>query len=60
MPGIERGEEFCLFNNVAIGTLYAIKQSARRVAVIDFDRHHGNGTEEIVNFAASAIIFFYC
>jgi len=37
---------FCLFNNVAIGALHArAKHGARRVAVVDFDVHHGNGTQ---------------
>lgn len=40
---------FCLFNNVAIGALYAIeKYGLERVAVVDFDVHHGNGTEDIL------------
>ena len=39
---------FCLFNNVAIAALYARKQhGAERVAAIDFDVHHGNGTQDI-------------
>ena len=46
--GPARGEGFCLFNNVAIGALYAIRCGAKRVAIVDFDRHHGNGTEAIV------------
>jgi acetoin utilization deacetylase AcuC-like enzyme len=37
---------FCLFNNVAIGALHArAKHGAKRVAVVDFDVHHGNGTQ---------------
>lgn len=37
---------FCLFNNVAIGALHArARWGLRRVAVIDFDVHHGNGTQ---------------
>ena len=37
---------FCFFNNVAIGAAYAIeKYGYDRVAIIDFDVHHGNGTE---------------
>jgi acetoin utilization deacetylase AcuC-like enzyme len=37
---------FCLFNNVAIAARYAIeKYGLERVALIDFDVHHGNGTE---------------
>jgi acetoin utilization deacetylase AcuC-like enzyme len=37
---------FCLFNNIAIGALHArAAHGARRVAVVDFDVHHGNGTQ---------------
>ena len=43
---------FCLFNNVAIGAAYARhvyrSSGVRRVAILDFDVHHGNGTEAIV------------
>lgn len=39
---------FCFFNNIAIAALYAIeKYNLQRVAIIDFDVHHGNGTEEV-------------
>ncbi len=39
---------FCLFNNVAIGARYAQdKYNIRRVLIIDWDVHHGNGTEEM-------------
>lgn len=39
---------FCFFNSVAIAGLYArAKHGAERVAVIDFDVHHGNGTQDI-------------
>ncbi|GMH79635.1 hypothetical protein TL16_g08209 [Triparma laevis f. inornata] len=37
---------FCIFNSVAIAAVHALK-SVERVAVLDFDVHHGNGTEEI-------------
>jgi acetoin utilization deacetylase AcuC-like enzyme len=40
---------FCFFNNVAIGARHALSvHGLSRVAVIDFDVHHGNGTEEIL------------
>ncbi len=39
---------FCLFNNIAAGVAHAIHAHAlERVAVVDFDVHHGNGTEDI-------------
>jgi acetoin utilization deacetylase AcuC-like enzyme len=45
-PGRSMG--FCIFNNVAVATAYALESlNIERVAVIDFDVHHGNGTEEI-------------
>ncbi|AGF48413.1 histone deacetylase-like protein [Candidatus Kinetoplastibacterium oncopeltii TCC290E] len=38
----------CFFNNIAIAARYAIsKYNLKRLAIIDFDVHHGNGTEEI-------------
>jgi len=40
---------FCFFNNVAVAAKYALQRhNLRRVAVIDFDVHHGNGTEDIL------------
>lgn len=40
---------FCLFNNVVIAARYALQNyQLSRVAIIDFDVHHGNGTEHIV------------
>ena len=45
----ERAMGFCLFNNVAIAARYALQNpSVTRVAIVDFDVHHGNGTEDIV------------
>ena len=39
---------FCFFNNIAIGALHALEvHGLERVAVIDFDVHHGNGTQDI-------------
>jgi len=42
-----RAMGFCLFNNVAIAAKYALaKYSLERIAIIDFDVHHGNGTQD--------------
>ncbi|MBI5430834.1 MAG: histone deacetylase family protein [Nitrosomonadales bacterium] len=46
----ERGRAmgFCIFNNVAVGAAHALAQHGlQRVAIADFDVHHGNGTENI-------------
>jgi len=43
-----RAMGFCLFNNVAVGAKHALEHhGVERVAIIDFDVHHGNGTEDI-------------
>jgi|GEM_PF-339006 len=42
---------FCIFNNVALGALHALEKhssTVKKVAIVDIDVHHGNGTEEIV------------
>src|SRR5688572_24539760 len=41
----ERAMGFCLFNNVAIGARYALANGLERVMVLDYDAHHGNGTQ---------------
>jgi acetoin utilization deacetylase AcuC-like enzyme len=43
-----RAMGFCIFNNIAVAAMYARrKHNAGRVAVVDFDVHHGNGTQDI-------------
>jgi len=44
----DRAMGFCYFNNIAIAALDTLENSAKRVAIWDFDAHHGNGTEAIV------------
>ncbi len=45
---IDRAMGFCLFNNIAIAARYAQKMhNIRRILIIDFDVHHGNGTQDI-------------
>lgn len=51
-PGHHAGragaEGFCIFNNVAVGAAHAIRHHhLQRVAIVDFDVHHGDGTEDI-------------
>jgi acetoin utilization deacetylase AcuC-like enzyme len=41
----DRAMGFCIFNNVAIAARDALTQGADRVAIIDYDAHHGNGTQ---------------
>lgn len=39
---------FCFFNNIAVAAAHALQQyGLERVAIVDFDVHHGNGTEDI-------------
>ncbi len=44
----EKAMGFCIYNNVAVGTNYLIeKYKYNKIAIIDFDVHHGNGTQDI-------------
>jgi acetoin utilization deacetylase AcuC-like enzyme len=46
----DRAMGFCLFNNIAVGAYQALEaHGLQRVAIVDFDVHHGNGTEDIVS-----------
>jgi acetoin utilization deacetylase AcuC-like enzyme len=51
-----RAMGFCLFNNVAVAAAEALEAGAERVLVLDWDVHHGNGTEEI--FAADPRVLY--
>ncbi len=55
----ERAMGFCLFNNVAVGARYAQTEypEVERVAVVDWDVHHGNGTQGI--FYDDPTVFFF-
>lgn len=46
----DTGMGFCFFNNIAIAALHAVEHHGlERVAIVDFDVHHGNGTEDILS-----------
>ncbi len=48
---------FCIFNNVAVGARYAQTLGYKRVFIIDFDAHHGNGTQHI--FDDDDTVFYF-
>jgi acetoin utilization deacetylase AcuC-like enzyme len=43
----DRAMGFCFYNNVAVGAAYARSRGCARVAIVDYDVHHGNGTQWI-------------
>ncbi len=57
----ERAMGFCLFNNVAVAARYAQRKYAeiKKVAIIDWDVHHGNGTQGIF-YDDPTVYFFSC
>jgi acetoin utilization deacetylase AcuC-like enzyme len=63
----DRAMGFCLFNNVAIGARYAIRNfSLQKVMIVDWDVHHGNGTQssfyqdpQVLYFSTHRYGFFY-
>lgn len=48
---------FCIFNNVAVGAHYLIKRGVERVFIVDFDAHHGNGTQR--SFYQDDRVFYF-
>lgn len=53
----DEGMGFCIFNNVAIGAKYALNNGFGKVFIVDFDVHHGNGTEHI--FYKTDDVFYF-
>ena len=54
----DRGEGYCVFNDIAVGTRYLQKEKlARRIAIIDLDVHQGNGNSSILYHDEGVFIF---
>ncbi len=51
----DRAMGFCLYNNVAVAAAHARSLGARRVAIVDYDVHHGNGTQHIFENAPDVL-----
>jgi len=52
-----RGSGFCIFNNIALTARYAqIKHNIKKITIIDFDAHHGNGTQNL--FYEDSSVFY--
>jgi acetoin utilization deacetylase AcuC-like enzyme len=55
---VDRAMGFCYFNNVAIGARYLQRKwGVKRIGIIDFDVHHGNGTQHI--FEQDPTVYYY-
>lgn len=56
----EQTNGFCYINNIALGASYlksVYRKEIQRIAIVDFDVHHGNGTQEIIQCMQQPIIF---
>ena len=49
---------FCVYNNIAVGAYYLLeKYNLKKVAIIDFDVHHGNGTQEYLSMIMRKVLY---
>ena len=53
----DRAMGFCIFNNVAVAAVKALSLGAKRVFIVDFDAHHGNGTQHA--FYSTPEVFYF-
>ncbi len=54
---VDRAMGFCIFNNIAVGARYAQRIGYKRVFIVDFDVHHGNGTQHM--FEQDNTVFYF-
>ncbi|MFT4038943.1 MAG: histone deacetylase [Thermomicrobiales bacterium] len=52
----QRGMGFCLFNTIAVAAAHALAQGVSRVLIVDWDVHHGNGTQDAF-YETDAVLF---
>ncbi len=53
----DRAMGFCIFNNIAVGARYAQRAGYKKVFIVDFDVHHGNGTQHV--FERDDSVFYF-
>jgi acetoin utilization deacetylase AcuC-like enzyme len=52
-----RGMGFCIFNNIAILAKYLLREGVKKIFIVDFDAHHGNGTQKA--FYTNPQVFYF-
>lgn len=52
----QRAMGFCLINNIAVAAMHARSRGSKRVAIVDWDVHHGNGTQDIFEHDPNVVV----